>query len=284
MPGDQHVDQRLTLVRFVSYGAAVCVIAYLATTPSLADQNGRTAVVPANQQVEDLVIANRILANEGVLDGMGHVSVRQDQQPDRFLLARDLAPSLVTAVDLMQFDLDGNPVDRQDRQMYLERFIHAAIYKARPDVKSVIHAHTPAVLVFADSSVPLRPVYNNAAFLVGGVPVFEIRRVEGATGMLVNDLRIGTALAQKLGDRPVALMRGHGVVVAGPDIPEAVSRAIFLDVNARVQAQAIAIGGNVKYLGPEDAVPPAPGSSATSGQSAAVIRSWAFWKQRAMGK
>ena len=284
MPGDQHVDQRLTLVRFLSYGAAVCVTAYLATAPSLANQNGRAAVVPANQQVEDLVIANRILVNEGVLDGMGHVSVRHDQQPDRFLLARDLAPSLVTAADLMQFDLDGNPVDRQDRQMYQERFIHAAIYKARPDVKSVIHAHTPAVLVFADSSVPLRPVYNNAAFLVGGVPVFEIRQVEGAKGMLVNDLRIGTALAQKLGDRPVALMRGHGVVVAGPSIPEAVSRAIFLDVNARVQAQAIAIGGNVKYLGSGDVVPPAPGSPATGGQAAAVIRSWAFWKQRAMGK
>jgi ribulose-5-phosphate 4-epimerase/fuculose-1-phosphate aldolase len=284
---DRHLEQRFSLVRVISYCTALWAVAYLVMTQSLAIQESRAAVAPAGSQiVEDLVVANRILANEGVLDGLGHVSVRHDQRPDRFFLSRDLAPLLVTAADLMEFDLDGNPVDRQGRRMYQERFIHAAIYKARPDVKSVVHAHTPSVIVFADSSVPLRPTHNQAAFLVGGVPVFEIREVEGATGMLVNDHRTGTALAQRLGDRPVALMRGHGFVVVGRNIPEAVSRAIFLDVNARVQAQAIALGGTVKYLGPEDLVPPASAPPATSAQPVAVVypRSWEFWKQRAMGK
>ena len=280
MQANRRLEQRFPLMRIISYSTAVLAVACVVTTQSLANQNGRTAVAPANRQVvEDLVVANRILANEGILDGLGHVSVRDDQRPDRFLLSRDLAPALVTAADLMEFDLDGNPVDARGRQMYQERFIHAAIYRARPDVKSVVHAHTPSVLPFADSNVPLRPMYHMSAFLAAGVPVFEIRRVEGATGMLVNNARLGAALAQALGDRAVALLRGHGAVIVGPSIPEAVSRSIFLDVNARVQAQAIALGGTVTYLGPQDVAPP------TGGQPAADYpRSWAFWKQRAMGR
>lgn len=284
---DRQLNHRFSLFRASLYCTALAAVAYVITTQSLAIPDSHAAVTPAiSQIVEDLVIANRILANEGVLDGLGHVSVRHDERPDRFLLSRDLAPLLVTAADLMEFDLDGNPVDGQGGGMYQERFIHAAIYKARPDVKSVVHAHTSSVLVFANSSIPLRPTLHTAAFLVGGVPIFEIREVEGATGMLVNDHRTGAALAQRLGERPVALMRGHGVVVVGRSIPEAVSRAIFLDVNARVQAQSIALGGTVKYLGPEDLVPPPSAPPAKSGQPAAVVypRSWEFWKQRTMGK
>lgn len=277
---NQRLDQGFPLARIILHSTAVLAVASVVTTQSLANQDTRSAGTPPNLQlVEDLVVANRILVNEGVLDGLGHVSVRHDQRPDRFLLSRDLAPALVTVADLMEFNLDGNPVDARGRQMYQERFIHAAIYSARPDVRSVVHAHTPSVLPFTDSSVPLRPMYHLAAFLAAGAPTFEIRRVEGSTGMLVNNARLGTALAQTLGDKAVALMRGHGVVVVGPTIPEAVSRSIFLDINAQVQARAIALGGTVTYLGPQDVAQP------TGGQPAAEYpRSWAFWKQRAMGR
>ena len=260
---------------------AIVAAAFVLTTQTLASQTGATPSAPTHAQlIDDLVVANRILATEGILDGLGHVSVRSDQRPDRFLLSRDLAPGLVTAADLMEFDLDGKPVNPQGRQMYQERFIHAAIYKARPDVKSVIHSHMPSVLPFTDSSVALRPMYHMASFLVPGVPVYEIRKVQGAAGMLVNDVKTGTALAQTLGDKTVALMRSHGAVIVGPTIPEAVSRSIFLDVNARVQSQAIALGGTVTYLTAQDIAPPAPGAQ----PGAYYPRSWGFWKQRAMGK
>jgi HCOMODA/2-hydroxy-3-carboxy-muconic semialdehyde decarboxylase len=269
-------------MRIISCGAVVVAVACIAATQGLA-QSGRAAAPSASQKViDDLVVGNRILANEGVLDGLGHISVRSDQRPDRFLLSRDLAPALVTAADLMEYDLDGNPVDARGRGMYQERFIHALIYKARPDVKAVVHGHTPSVLPFTDSTVPLRPMYHMASFLVAGVPVFEIRKVEGSTGMLINNARLGTALAQTLGDKTVALLRGHGFVAVGPDIPEVVSRSIFLDVNARIQAQAIAFGGAITYLSPQDATAPAPTTGALPAPE--YPRSWPMWKQRAMGK
>ena len=266
-------------------GAALLVAA-VGTMQTLAGQEGRAAGSAASLQlVDDLVVGNRILAHEGILDGLGHISVRHDQRPDRFLLSRDLAPSLVTAADFIEYDLDGNAVGGEKRQGYQERYIHAAIYKARPDVRSVVHAHTPSVLVFADSSVPLRPMYHMASFLAGGVPNYEIRKVPGSTGMLVNNNTLGTALAQTLGDKPVALMRGHGVVIVGSDIPDAVSRSIFLDTNARVQLQAVALGGTVAYLGPQDTTPiaPTPGQQTAPG-GGGYPRSWPYWKERAMGK
>ena len=273
-------------VRIVGYGLAVAAVAAFFTAERVASQSGnRTAAAGASAQlVDDLVVGNRILANENILDGLGHISVRHDQNPNHFLLSRDLAPALVTAGDLIEYDLDGNPVSDK-RQGYQERFIHAAIYKARPDVKSVVHAHTPSLLVFADSSIPMRPMYHMAAFLTAGVPNYEIRKVPGSTGMLVNNNQLATALAQTLGDKAVALMRGHGVVIVGPDIPEAVSRSIFLDVNARVQLQAVALGGTVAYLSPQD-VGPAPPTGGRQVTSTGVTypRSWPFWKARAMGK
>jgi HCOMODA/2-hydroxy-3-carboxy-muconic semialdehyde decarboxylase len=272
-------------IRIIGYALAVTAAAGLLAAQHIAGQESRGAPAGANLQlVDDLVVGNRILANENILDGLGHISVRHDQNPNHFLLSRDLAPELVTAADLIEYDLDGNPVSDK-RQGYQERYIHAAIYKARPDVRSVVHAHTPSLLVFADSSIPLRPMYHMASFLVGGVPNWEIRKVPGSTGMLVNSSQLGTSLAQTLGDKAVALMRGHGVVVVGPDIPEAVSRSIFLDVNARVQLQATALGGTVSYLGPQDigAAPPTGGRPNAPG-GGGYPRSWPFWKQRAMGK
>ena len=272
-----------TLLRVGAYAAAALVIAWLATNRNLEGQAGRPSSSGASAQlVDDLVVANKILSNEGILDGLGHISVRHDQNPNHFLLSRDLAPLLVTAADLVEYDLEGAPVGANAPPGYQERFIHAAIYKARPDVKSVVHAHAPSLLTFADSSVPLRPMYHMAAFLAEGVPNYEIRKVEGSTGMLVNSLKLGTALAQTLGDKPLALMRGHGVVVVGPNIPEAVSRAIFADTNAKIQLQAVALGGTISYLSGVDTTPIPPTGQQTTG--APYPRSWPYWKQRAMGQ
>src|SRR5262249_47641378 len=175
------------------------VVGTIALTVNVAGQGQRTPVGTTNpQRIDDLVAANRILANEGIVDGLGHVSVRVEGRPDHFFLARDLAPGLVTAADVLEFDLDTNPVSRQDRQLYKERFIHSEIYKARPNVHSVIHAHTPSVLAFSVSSTPLRAVNFTARFLIGGVPTFEIREVEGARGYVVNDRRIGASLVRTL--------------------------------------------------------------------------------------
>jgi len=171
------------------------------------------------------------------------------------------------------------------------------IYKARPNVMSVVHAHTPSVLPFTDSSVTIKPMYHMASFLLGGVPIYEIRRVNGAVGMLVNSIATGSALATTLGNKPVALLRGHGFVAVGSNIPDAVSRSIFLDVNARAQAGAIALGGTITYLTQEDVAgpPPAAGRGRGAAEPApaprpatpvvtSYPRSWPFWKARAMGK
>ena len=256
--------------------ALVCTRVWVPTFVS--GQETRTASGGASLQlIDDLVVANRILTNEGIVDGLGHISVRNDQRPDRFFVSRDLAPGLVTAADLIEDDLEGNPITPNAPRGYTERFIHAAIYKARPEVRSVVHAHTPSVVAFTVASIPLRPVYHVAAFLLPGVPVYEIRKVAGHQGMLVSDLRSGAALAETLGDKAVALMRGHGYVVVGSVIPEAVHRSIVLDVNARLQMQAVGLGGSVTYLTSADA--------AVGGQVATeYMRGWALWKERATHK
>jgi ribulose-5-phosphate 4-epimerase/fuculose-1-phosphate aldolase len=242
----------------------------------IAGQENRAGTGGASLQfIDDLVVANRVLANEGIVDGLGHISVRHDQRPDRFFVSRDLAPGLVTAADLVEYDLDGNALTANAPRGYTERFIHAAIYKARPDVRSVVHAHTPSVVTFTVSSTPLRPIYHVAAFLLPGVPTYDIRKVTGHQGMLVSDLRSGAALADTLADKAVALMRGHGYVVVGSVIPEAVHRSIILDVNARMQMQAIGLGGNVTYLSNADV--------AGGGQAVTeYMRGWALWKERAL--
>jgi ribulose-5-phosphate 4-epimerase/fuculose-1-phosphate aldolase len=241
----------------------------------VSSQENRAAAAAGLQLIDDLVVGNRILANEGIVDGLGHISVRHDQRADHFLISRDLAPGLVAAADLVEYDLDGNAITPNAPRGYTERFIHAAIYKARPDVRSVVHAHTPSVVTFTVSNVPLRPLYHVAAFLLSGVPTYDIRKVAGHQGMLVSDLRSGTALAETLGDKAVALMRGHGYVAVGSVIPEAVHRSIVLDVNARMQMQAIGLGGSVTYLAPADMT----GASAAATE---YMRGWALWKERAM--
>jgi len=150
--------------------------------------------------IEDLVAANRILVDQGVLDGYGHVSVRHPADPQRYLMSRSLAPELVTAADVMEYDLDSTPVDARGRTTYLERFIHGEIYRARPDVKAVVHHHSPSVIPFGVGAVPLQPLYHMSAFLGGGVPVYDIKTASGrSTDMLVRDAALGRGLAQALG-------------------------------------------------------------------------------------
>ena len=228
--------------------------------------------------IEDLVAANRILADQGVLDGYGHVSARHPGNSGRYLLSRSLAPELVTAGDIMEFDLDSNPVDQRGRTMYLERFIHGEIYRARPEVNAVVHSHSPAVVPFGVSSVALKPIYHMSAFLHRGVPVFEIREAAGMTDLLVRDPQLGRALARSLGDKPVALMRGHGNVTVGSGIPFAVYYAIYTEVNARLQLQAIGLGGSVKYLAPEEGKLYEPNIAGT------ISRPWELWKKKALGR
>src|SRR3954469_12568730 len=175
--------------------------------------------------IDDLVTGSRVLADFGVLNGFGHVGARHPADRNRFLMSRSLAPALVTADDIMEFDLDGNAVDARGRSLFLERFIHSEIYRARPDVMSVVHTHSPGVVPFTVSQAALRPVYHNAAFLAAGAPVWDIRKDFGETDMLVRSGAIGRALAQTLSDKSVVLLRGHGDVAVGPTVKVAVFRA-----------------------------------------------------------
>lgn len=227
-------------------------------------------------QIEDLVLASRILADHGILDAYGHVSVRSDRDGQHFFMSRSLAPVLVTRGDVLEYDLDCNVIGGTKEKLFLERFIHGEIYRARPDVKSVVHCHTPSLIPFGDTDVELRPMFGLAGFLAAGVPVFEIRQSFGETDLLVSDAARGRALAQKLGNKPVALMRGHGAVVTGSSLPLTVGRCVYLDLDARVQQQTIALGAKkTTYLTPEE-----------GRQSVAddYRRAWELWRHEALAK
>jgi ribulose-5-phosphate 4-epimerase/fuculose-1-phosphate aldolase len=230
--------------------------------------------------IDDLVAANRILYNEGVVDGFGHVSVRVDKSAECFLLARSMAPGLVTGADILEHDLDGEPIDARGRTPYLERFIHSEIYKAYPEVQAVVHSHSPSVIPFGVAAgASLRPIYHMSSFLGAGVPVFEIREAGGAaTDMLIRNAALGAALAKTLGGAAVGLLRGHGNVVVGGSIPEVVFRAIYTEVNAKLQADALRLGqGEVVFLNDEEA------RQATETNRAQHGRPWELWKARALG-
>jgi HCOMODA/2-hydroxy-3-carboxy-muconic semialdehyde decarboxylase len=220
--------------------------------------------------VDDLVTANRILANEGVVDGYGHVSVRDPADANRYLLARAGAPALVSAADIVEYDLDSHPTSGTGAG-FMERFIHGEIYKARPDVQAVVHCHCLDVIPFAAANVPLKPMYHMGYFIGEGVPVFDIRAAAGTTDMLVSSPVLGQALARVLGRRTAALMRGHGAVVAADSLHVVVAKAYYLNVNARLQLQAMQLHGDgVIGLSPEEA------KKAVQ----TYERSWESWKSR----
>lgn len=219
----------------------------------------------------NLAIANRILAREGVVDAFGHVSQRSPTHNERFLIARSLAPGRVTPADIIELDLDGVAVDPRGPASYLERFIHAEIYRARPDVQAVIHSHSPAVLPFSVvKDVPLRCICHTAGFIGARVPVFEIRDVAGdATDLLIRNSRLGAALATCLGEQTLVLMRGHGSTTVGRTLAQAVFHAVYAEVNARVQYNALQLGSAVYLSALESKV-------ATSSDEA-VHRAWDLW-------
>jgi HCOMODA/2-hydroxy-3-carboxy-muconic semialdehyde decarboxylase len=228
---------------------------------------------------EDLGCAYRILAEHGVIDAYGHVSVRSDRHPSRYLLARSLAPELVTEADLIEYDLDSTPVDPRGRESVRERFIHGEIYRARPEVQAVVHNHSPSVIPFGVTTAPLRPIFHMAAFVGGGVPTFEIRDAEVGTDLLVKTPYLGQALARTLGGHPAALMRGHGAVVVGENLPRAVGRSIYLEINARLQAQALAIAGargKITYLDDREVAASTPVQD--------YGRAWHLWRSRALAR
>ncbi|MEO8486057.1 MAG: class II aldolase/adducin family protein [Betaproteobacteria bacterium] len=222
--------------------------------------------------VDDVVAANRILAGRGVLDGFGHVSARDPRRADRFLLSRSIAPAQVTRNDLMTFDLDGAAADGDARRPYLERFIHGAIYRRRPDVHAIVHSHSASVIPFTVSSVPLRAVHHVSGFLGAPTPVFDIRTRFGATDLLVRSVAQGEALAEALGGHAVVLMRGHGFCAVAPSVPVAVYRAIYTESNAAIQQKAIALGGTIAYLDPDEA------ALADAVHVDVVMRPWALWR------
>ena len=223
--------------------------------------------------IDKLVLANRILYDQGVVDAFGHVSVRHDQSPVHFLLARNMAPALVRRDDIVTFDLDGAALDANGRRVYLERFIHGEIYRARPDVHAVVHSHSPSVIPFGVTRQPLRPVFHMSGFLGQGTALFDIRDTAGDTDMLVSNAALGKALAASLGARSTVLMRGHGSTVVGSSIEQTIYRAIYAEVNARLQMQAIGLG-EVTYLNEQEA------AKAMATNDTQLARVWELWSKR----
>jgi ribulose-5-phosphate 4-epimerase/fuculose-1-phosphate aldolase len=222
--------------------------------------------------VEKIALANRILYRHGVVDGFGHVSARHDKSPSHFLLARNMAPALVKREDIVTFDLDANALDAAGRRVYLERFIHAEIYRARADVQAVVHSHSPSVIPFGVTGQMLQPVFHMSAFVGEGSALFEIRDVAGDTDMLVSNGKLGAALAACLGTRSIVLMRGHGSTVVGGSVEQAVYRAYYAEVNARLQMQAKLLG-EVNYLSAREA------AMAAATNDTQVPRVWELWRQ-----
>jgi ribulose-5-phosphate 4-epimerase/fuculose-1-phosphate aldolase len=265
--------------RFLAGSSLLVAGAALGLSRVVAAQTATTAGPPSPKLVEDLVAANRILVDQGVLDGYGHVSVRHDRDPNRYLMSRSLAPELVTVADILEYDLDSNAIDARGRTTYLERFIHGEIYRARADVKAVVHSHSPSLIPFGVTGVPLKPLYHMSAFLWEGVPIFDIRSAAGGmTDMLVRTSALGQALARTLGPSVATLMRGHGAAVVGTSLPQTVFRSVYMEMNARLQAQAMALGGTVTYLDPEEA------RRAEASLAGTLERPWELWRRKALAR
>jgi len=230
----------------------------------------------AAELIRDLAAASRILAAQGVVDGFGHVSMRHPSAPARYLMARSIAPARVTPEDIIEYDLDSNPVNADGRNSFLERFIHGEIYKARPNVHSVVHSHSPSVIPFGLVGVPMQAMFHSAAFIAAGVPVFDIGKKFGATDMLVSDAPKGVALAAVMGKKDVVLMRAHGSVACGATLQTAVFRAVYTEVNARIQHWTTALKGGAPIAALNDE----EGRLADVINQTAGLRAWDLWRSQ----
>lgn len=234
----------------------------LAALPFVSQALSGTAAArnaPEDTTKDDLVYANHILVDKDVLDGYGHVSVRDPRNANRFLLARALPPSMVEDTDLITFDLDGATVDRDSRPVLIDRFVHAEIYRARPDVRAVVYCQTPELIPFGTTDLPLRPLSHMTSFISSGVPVFDIRkfRTPNDKSMLIHDANLGRALAGVLGNGVAVLMRGYGGVVVGSSIPQVVGRSVYLKIDAATLATTIGLNRPISYLDPAESPDPA---------------------------
>jgi HCOMODA/2-hydroxy-3-carboxy-muconic semialdehyde decarboxylase len=226
--------------------------------------------------LDDLVAAYRILAEYGVIDAYGHVSLRSPSNPQRYYLARSLAPERVQPEDILEYDLDSNPLDARGKESVTERFIHGEIYKARPEIMSVVHNHSPSVVPFSVTGVPMKALWHMAAFIGDGLPNWEIRDVRKGTNLLVGDGVLGASLAKTLGSKPAALMRGHGSVTVGESLPRAVGRSVYLEMSAKMQMQALALSQKVNYLDEAEVRASAPLQD--------YKRAWPMWREKALAR
>ena len=230
--------------------------------------------------LEDLVAANRILAEHGVIDAYGHVSLRSPKDPQRFFLARAIAPETVQVEDILEYDLDAKPLDGEGTKAGMasvsERFIHSEIYRARPDVMSVVHNHSPSVIPFSVTGVKMRALFHMASFIGEGLPNFEIRKVKKGSDLLVRDPKLGAALAKTLGKSAAALMRGHGSVTVGEDLQRAVGRSVYLEMSAIMQMQALLLSRKIVYFDAAEVKASAPVQD--------YKRAWPLWREKALAK
>jgi len=239
---------------------------------------GSAAALPGTPDpalLEDLVTANQILSDQGVIDAYGHISARDPDSPQHYWISRSMAPALVTASDIIACDLDNNPVRAGETRLFFERVIHGEIYKARPDATAVLHNHSPSLIPFCNSDTRLRPMVGSAAFLGEGAPVFDIRSVDEEGDLNVCTMAQARGLVQALGRHSLVLLRGHGAVLVGDSIRQVVRRAIIAETNARQQIQA-AILGPVHFLTPSEI------EFARRSKPKDPERAWQLWKRRAM--
>ncbi|MSQ52887.1 MAG: class II aldolase/adducin family protein [Betaproteobacteria bacterium] len=226
--------------------------------------------------LEDLAAASRILAAQNVVDAFGHVSMRHPLAPDRYLMAKSISPARVSPEDIIEYDLDSNPVNANGRGSFLERYIHSEIFKARPEVMSVVHSHSPSVVPFGLVGVPMQAMFHNAGFIAAGVPIFDIAKKFGATDMLVGSIEKGVALIEVMGSHDIVLMRAHGSVACGPTLQTAVFRAVYMEVNARIQHYTMALGGGM----PMAALDEEEGRLSDIVNQGAGMRAWDLWRSQ----
>src|SRR5688572_14832023 len=230
--------------------------------------------------LEDLVAANRILAEHGVIDAYGHVSLRSPKDPQRFFLARAIAPETVQVEDILEYDLDAKPLDGEGTKAGMasvsERFIHSEIYRARPDVMSVVHNHSPSVIPFSVTGVPMKALFHMASFIGDGLPNFEIRKVKKGSDLLVSDPKLGKALAKTLGKSPATLMRGHGAAVTGENLQRSVGRSIYLEMSAIMQMQALLLSRKINFMDKKEVEASSPVQD--------YKRAWPLWRDKALAQ
>ncbi len=243
--------------------------------PILAVEHMESIPKTAQEAIRQVVMANRILGNEGILDALGHVSVRNPENANTFFQARSISPFEATQDDILEIDLDGNVVTKTTMRPYGERFIHGAILKARPEMNAVFHGHFGAVIPFSVTNTPIRPITHVGSFLYQGVPIYD--DYESGGGMLIKTRQEGERVAKHLGQHRVHLLRGHGCDIVAEDLPRLVASAVYLRDNATIQWQIILSGKEPKYLPPEEAK--AAMEIAVFGASP-IDRMWRYWTAR----